>query len=373
MITFVLPTHNRPEILRGTLAALGSLPVHDAALACREVIVADNASDPPLQLPRRLSNGLPVSTFRLQSNHAAAARNEAAARAGGDWLVMLDDDSYPEDLGFVDLLAAASPEVAAIGGDIRLPDGSREAGGLPEVFVGCGVAIRREAFIEVGGYDSTFGYYAEEYDLCARLIRDGWRIVHDLRFRVRHEKTASGRDKNLILQHLVRNNGWVFSRYCPESPSRHRAALIEEMVERYGRIARKENAEVGYYKGLRELFATVDQQPRRPLSKDLFDRFTGLSQVRDTLAGLPGGVRVAVVDEGKNAWVVEQVLTELDVARADDVRTADVVVLGTISPGPMMDALERRRKRGESVVAGWEPRGMLEADVGGAVARRKAI
>jgi GT2 family glycosyltransferase len=209
MISYLLPTHDRPKVLCRTLAALGALDAdaHDA-FGGAEVIVIDNASSPPVQIgaTNRLANGLPLRLIRSELNAGAAVRNVGAQAAQGEWIIMLDDDSYPLDAGHLDAFADADADVAAIGAEIRLPSGSREAGGLPEVIVGCGAAIRRNAFLAVGGYDPAFDYYAEEYDLCAKFIIEGWRIVHDQRFKVQHDKTEAGRDMNRILYRLVRNN-----------------------------------------------------------------------------------------------------------------------------------------------------------------------
>ena len=358
MISYILPTCNRPRALARTLAALGALRDDDhAGVGSAEVIVVDNGSDPPPHLPRRLENDLPVAAIRLGSNEAAASRNLAARRAGGEWLVMLDDDSHPT-APFLDLLRELPRDVAAVGAQITLPGGGREAGGLPEVFVGGGVAIRRRAFLDAGGYDPAFHYYAEEYDLCARLLMAGHRVVHDWRFRVRHEKTGAGRDMNLILRRLVRNNGWIVERYAPQGPSDQRERLLVETIVRYGRIAERESAIAGYLAGLKELWATLDEQPRRPLSPELFDRFTGLAHARKALAEAADvleGATVAIVDEGKNAWAVRKALGELSVELVEDETEAEVLVIGTLSPGPIMDAWERRCQGDRTVIAPWRP------------------
>ncbi len=229
-----------------------------------EVIVVDNASEPPAAVAPWLANGIRVRSIRLSENEAAASRNIAARESDCEWLVMLDDDSHPVDSGFIDVLAGAAPEVAAVGADIRLPDGSREAGGLPEVFVGCGVAIRRGPFLEVGGvggYDAAFHFYAEEYDLAARLIMAGHVIVHDGRFRVRHSKVTAGRDMDLILRRLVRNNGWVAQRYAPPG---EREREMGRLLNRYGDIAIRESAAVGFARGRRGLVRDRDRRGRDP-------------------------------------------------------------------------------------------------------------
>jgi hypothetical protein len=284
--------------------------------------------------------------------------------ARGDWLVMLDDDSHPLDVNHVWVLAEAEDEVAAIGASIHLPRRGREDGGLPEVIVGCGAAVRREPFLEVGGYDPAFGFYAEEYDLCAKLAMEGWRIVHDLRFRVLHAKVGDGRDMNRILRNLVRNNGWVMQRYAP------RERLDESMkmvVDRYGEIARFERAVDGYDRGRRELDATIHEQPQTPMTPEQFDRFTGLAHVRETLSRqtlLPASARVAVVHTGKNAWAVHAALHERGMEVTTE-RRAEALIIGTLSPGPMMDAWEHRRGgRGggrQKVILPWTPRGLTAA------------
>ena len=360
MISYLLPTHNRPRALWQTLAALGALScdAHEGA----EVLVVDNASRPAVKLPPQLDNGLPLRCVRLDENQGAAARNHGAAAAHGEWLVMLDDDSYPLDTAHVEVLAEAPADVAAIGAAIFLPDGTHEAGGLPEVIVGCGAAIRRAAFLEVGGYDPDFHYYAEEYDLCAKLLLAGMRVRHDLRFRVRHGKVPDRRDMNVIMRNLVRNNGWVMQRYAPRQC---REQALCEVIARYGAIAMKENAAWGYAQGMCELKRTQGQQRSQPMSEALFDRFIGLAHARTELSRRPelGGRtrgRVAIVDEGKHADAVRQALREIGTRFAANTQDADVLVIGTLSPGPMLDARDERSTDPRPVIMPWRPDGMPE-------------
>lgn len=405
MISYVMPTRDRPDRLLATLAALGSLRGHDGG---GEVIIVDNASRDPARAPDRLDNGLTVRVIRLESNDGAASRNVGVAAADGrsEWVVMLDDDSHPTDTGFLRRLVRMDDDVAAVSADIYLPGlAQREAGGLPEVFVGCGVAIRRRVFLDLGGYDPAFGYYAEEYDLAARMIHAGMRVVFDPWFRVEHHKVARGRDMDLILSRLIRNNGWVMERYAPESMRR---PMLRDLRRRYRGIAVKEGAVRGYARGLVELRRTIRNQARRPMPRELFERFMGLSQARHALAREAAREPFAcaqVVDEGKNGWVVRRVLAELGVdvlnqppftpfpamaaPRPDDRApsgTDHVLVIGTMSPGPMLDAWERRTalpvRRGPRVIAPWtvvmdrgspRPVDVLTASAGHAASARTPI
>jgi len=42
---------------------------------------------------------------------------------------------------------------------------------------GAVLAVRREAFLEMGGFDEEFFFYSDESDLCARLKKAGWGVV----------------------------------------------------------------------------------------------------------------------------------------------------------------------------------------------------
>ena len=346
MISYIIPTRNRPERLAQTLAVLGALRGHEEGPGGPgEVVIVDNAGRVPLDLPAELPNALRIRLLRRETNEGAASRNIAveAADDRSEWVVMLDDDSYPTDTGFVRRLSRMPDEVAAVSADIYLPGlAHREIGGLPEVFIGCGVAIRRRVFLELGGYDPAFNYYAEEYDLAARMIAAGFRIEFDPWFRVEHHKVAAGRDFNTILSRLVRNNGWVMQRYAPDTMRR---PMLRELRSRYRAIGVKEDSQPGFAAGLVELRHTIRAQKRTPMLPALFERFMGLSYARSALAVAMDDRpfrTAAVVDEGKNGWVVRKALAELGVTVVGCGDRPDVRVIGTMSPGPMLDAYERR-------------------------------
>lgn len=341
MLSYVLPTRHRPEQVLKTLHALASLDgraheLHGGA----EVIVVDNASEAWPDIGAALTSRLCLRVIRLMENMGAAARNIGVEHARGDWIVLLDDDSYPLNSRHNQLLLDAPNDVAAIGAEIVLPDGTREQGGLPEVIIGCGAAVRRKAFLAVGGYDRTFGYYAEEYDLCAKLIMNGWRIEHDYSgcFQVLHEKVQAGRDFNAIVHRLVRNNAWVMQRYAPATT---RMTEIANTIQRYARIAVKEQAADGYAAGMRDVMATMARQPRREMNIDQWRRFTGEAAARAALASTRRFKRVAMVEEGKNVDVIRRVLHDMNMEITSDAREAEAIIIGTLSPGPMRDAWQR--------------------------------
>ncbi len=381
MITYVLPTRNRPERLAATLEAISLLGDH-RSVGGAEVIVADNESTPPAWAPSWLPSGAPVKLLRRKKNEGAAARNAAvkAADPASEWIVMLDDDSHPLDTGLLDALRDAPADVAAVAAEIYLPADAagpntsggpvggepalesgltlcrHESGGLPEVFIGCGVALRRKVFEELGGYDGSFDYYAEEYDLAARMMIAGYRVAFDRRFRVMHHKVKQGRDFSRIVRRLVRNNAWVAQRYAPDGA---RIGEIRETISRYGKIARQERALSGYLMGVWDLASTLRSQPRRAMSQSMYDRLTGLAAARTALAAAHAREelgRVAIIERGKNAWAVERALHEMKATLVSEEAKAQTLVIGTLSPGPMLDAVSRRTgvlADGKRIVAPW--------------------
>ena len=67
------------------------------------------------------------------------------------------------------------------------PSQAREADWLS----GCVLAVRREAFDQVGGFDPGYFLYVEDVDLGTRLRAAGWRMWHDPTVEVVHRVGAS--------------------------------------------------------------------------------------------------------------------------------------------------------------------------------------
>ncbi len=190
----------------------------------------------------------------------------------------------------------------------------------------------------------------------ARRLQKYYRDIGFTFATVELEEGGHRDDRDVIFRNLVRNNGWVMQRYAP--PDRREGA-IREVICRYARIAVREGASKGYAQGIADLVRTLARQPARQMSGPLFDRFVGLAEVRATLGrreDLARGTRAAIVDEGKNASVVRQVVRELGLLVTDNEGSADVAIIGTLSPGPMLDARDRRASRHREPICPWDPR-----------------
>ncbi len=158
-----------------------------------EVIVADDGSTD--DLARALARfGDAVTLVRIEHGGEAAAKNAAAAAASGDFLAFLDaDDRFlPGRLAAIGELALAEPDLDAITTDAYLVAGDEVVGRaygpghpfaerdqrmeiLRRNFVLGLSAVRRDRFIDVGGFDTGVAY-TTDWELWMRLILSGSRV-----------------------------------------------------------------------------------------------------------------------------------------------------------------------------------------------------
>ena len=62
---------------------------------------------------------------------------------------------------------------------------------------------------------------------------------------------------------------------------------------------------------------------------------------------------MAIVAAGKNEWAVRQALHELGIEVVERGAGEGALVIGTLSPGPLLDAIESTRGEAIPVVAPW--------------------
>lgn len=135
-----------------------------------------------------------VKLIPLEPSGLSAARNVGAEAAAGEILVYTDDDCVPDCEWLKHLSTTfADPRWAAAGGPNLPPRASdwREAvtaaaPGAPthvmlddeeaEHLPGCNLAVRREAFFTIGGFDPQFVTAGDDVDFCWRLRDAGYRL-----------------------------------------------------------------------------------------------------------------------------------------------------------------------------------------------------
>lgn len=166
-ITIVIPACGRPETLARCLSAL---PV-DA-----DVIVSDDSRDDRVR--SLVARDFPrVRHLHGPRRGPAANRNRGAGMAVGEWIAFVDDDCEPQP-GWLDALAAAAAGCDVVEGRTLAP-GARDTpfeehvenlhGGL---LWSCNLAIRRDRFAALGGFDEDFGEAGgEDMELAWRIAR----------------------------------------------------------------------------------------------------------------------------------------------------------------------------------------------------------
>jgi GT2 family glycosyltransferase len=86
----------------------------------------------------------------------------------------------------------------------------RRAGERLSVFT-CAMAVRREAFLEIGGFDEAFDWLDLDHDLSMRLRRAGWRLAVDPDLLAFHEGGgAPQRASERVVRHY--RNRWLLLR-----------------------------------------------------------------------------------------------------------------------------------------------------------------
>ncbi len=319
MVSFILATHNRREVLMETLSRIRMCGLGSDAF---ETFVVDNASTDAT--PDAVLQEFPtVRLIRVTRNLGPCAKNFAIREARGRFVVFLDDDSYPMPGSVMRMIRKfdAFPRLGAAVFTVNLPDGSRECSAYPDVFIGCGTGFRRRALVRVGALPDDFFMQAEEYDLSLRLMQSGWDIRAFDDLHVMHLKTPTARRSNRTMRLDVRNNFIVANRYVPEP---WRRAFRNDWLRRYWLMAKSNRQRASFVRGLvggalRSLF-----DPRSPVDPDVFEQFTRMQQIATRLRYTHrelGFSSVLLIDLGKNIlpyWLAAREIGLNVVAIADN-------------------------------------------------------
>lgn len=198
LVSVVVCTYNRAEMLRDTLASLAVLET-----ACEfeyEIVVVDNASTDHTQpVLREVSADFPVPlrTCYVGTPGVAAARNQGIVEARGEWIAFFDDDQLAHPRWLRELLAMARRKgCRCVGGvnRLRLPSNldpeqlapavralhgeslgrDREQRYSRKSSPGCGnLLLHRGVFDEVGVFDESLREAGEDTDLYRRIYARG--------------------------------------------------------------------------------------------------------------------------------------------------------------------------------------------------------
>lgn len=240
----VVPNHNGRRHLATLFNALKAQRFDDF-----EVIFADDASrdDSVAFVEQTYAGDLDLRILVNRQNRGfVASVNAAADAARGRILVLLNNDTEPDPAWLAELAKTicAHPDAAIVAsklllfdqrdclhttGDMLGKDGIPRNRGVwqtdhgqfdadTEIFSGCGgaMAIRRDVWQALGGFDEEFWMYLEDVDLSFRARLSGWRAILAPSARVYHKLSSSGGD-NLASYYVGRNTIWMLVKNMPTS------------------------------------------------------------------------------------------------------------------------------------------------------------
>lgn len=241
LFSVIIPTHNRHELLAGTLRAAvfqKNIPNNEF-----EIIIVDNGSMDKTEETvadfARLEEKTEIIYIKLKRNYGADfARNVGALQSQGSLLVFTDDDclapgdwllrfkqildSHPEVIG-----AGGWKEPYSVNGDLDLyhrfafwthkffPSPLKNTSYSLRSGYTANFCCRQESFKKIGGFNIYFQHIGF-YDFPVRVYRSGLSLIYEPRM-VKHRASFSFKDyfrKSLImgldlyLLHLLHPNIW---------------------------------------------------------------------------------------------------------------------------------------------------------------------
>lgn len=209
LVSVLIPTRDQPDMLE---RCVRSVDATRGRIEC-EFLIADNGSVLPrtMHALAALEARDNVRVFRDDSSfNFSALNNSLAGAARGEVLLFLNDDVEALSVGWLEEMVAQAcrSDVGAVGAKLHYPDGRIQHAGiflgvegiaanayrrqpantqghmnrarlvqeLSAVTAAC-LAMRRDVFRAVEGFDELLAVAYNDVDLCLRVRQAGWRIV----------------------------------------------------------------------------------------------------------------------------------------------------------------------------------------------------
>lgn len=225
-VTVVIPIYNH---IAHTLACLRALAAHPPLLSVEIIVVDDGSSDATAeQLPQIA--GLQYHP-RASNGGFIAACNDGIALAGGDFVVLLNNDTIPQP-GWLDRLIdtfARYPDAGLVGAQLVYPDGRlQESGGVVfgdgsawsygrfessedpryayvramDYCSGAAIALPRALLHTLGGLDRRYmpAYY-EDTDLAFAVRAARYQVLVQPASVVVHDRTNETKTGSVVAEH----------------------------------------------------------------------------------------------------------------------------------------------------------------------------
>lgn len=211
-----------------------------------KILLIDNGSTDNSGL--KASEHPDVTVYFMNRNLGfAAANNWALHQCETEWVALLNPDALPKPDWLSNLMRAAQqiPQYSMFGSTQLMLNNPQQLDGLGDVYhcsgiawreghgqqrqeidtrlrdifspCACAALYRRDALIELGGFDEDFFCYIEDVDLGFRLRLQGYRAYHVPEAIVYHAGSSStgGPHSDFAVYHGHRNLVWTFVKNMP--------------------------------------------------------------------------------------------------------------------------------------------------------------
>lgn len=198
-----------------------------------EVIVVDNGSTDGTC--EAIEDNFPnVKLLKMYKNIGIEAYNIGFKNAKGEYIVILDDDSFPHSKAIKRMVEQfeADSKLGVVAFDVRnyykydeVTDGltvdkathKAEAKDYYMAFNGAGAAIRRELFETIGFYPEEFFLYWNEQDTAFRVWDQGSQVVFFSDIVAYHKYSPKNRESWRAPYYYTRNAFFLVWKYYPLS------------------------------------------------------------------------------------------------------------------------------------------------------------
>ena len=211
------------SVLNQTMRDWELIVINDGSKDDTEDVLRQFESDPRITIIHQPPRGLPASC------------NTAITRASGDYIIRLDADDYFDENALLVLSGVldAHPKISLVYpdyflisadgevlGHIRKEKIGDDLGLLDLPAHGAGTMIRRQCFVEVGGYDETVDCQ-DGYDLWIKFIAryKVYNVNLPLFYYRRHPVSLSANQERILRARRALKEGSVRQRYGSKLPS----------------------------------------------------------------------------------------------------------------------------------------------------------
>ncbi|UJF33203.1 glycosyltransferase family 2 protein [Paenibacillus hexagrammi] len=226
-VSIVMLCWNRKDDVRESLSRIRDIEYRDY-----ELLVVDNGSTDGTQ--EMVEADFPeAKLIRMSHNVGIEAYNVGFEKALGEYLVIIDDDSFPASRAISRMVEKfeRDPKLGVVAFDVRnffhyddiknleekTEDSNRSADSDKYVmsYNGAGVGIRRELFRQVGYYPEEFFLYNNELDSAFRIWDAGYKIEFYADIVAYHKYSPKNRASWRAPYFYTRNAFWLVWKNYP--------------------------------------------------------------------------------------------------------------------------------------------------------------